>query len=831
MSSWRLGLLLLASLFSPCLSARSEPPNAAPNDDPLPPGAVARLGSPRFRHPGGVVCLAYAPRGDTVASAGEDATIRIWDMANGRELRRWRLKGEKAKCLAWSPDGKLLAAGGKWGIALWDPAKGQKVVQLDEGWPTVTSVAFAPDGKSFADGGADGIRLWDLASRKICRVRRTRQWVRSLAFTPDGTILLFGGDDGRIRLWDAVKGGNPRELGEPNEPIRAVACAPDNTTMASAAGKTVSLWDGKSGKRLALIKASEQQVNSVAFSPDGKLLASVGADGITHTWLARDGSELAGFGADGILRSVIVSPDSRTILSAGDSGSFHRLQLQIEISEKEINAKTVGEEELRIEALTFAPDGRSLAVRVTDGAISLWDIAHRKERGCLRDPQTPLRCLAFSPDAKILAASSDRVIHLWDTMSARELRVLPHTAGRAASITFSNDGKFLALAGSLTKDSGKRVAVCVLDLKRGKEIQKLSVPEGVELAMTFLPGGQTLATWSGILTFWDVATGADKTKDFLGADLPGGRERYPGLVLRRSASRTPSQLAGAFSPNGWLLATYSARAWGFIYDRTTGLERGDFSAYPLFSDETMRFSPDGRVLFIGIASWDVNTGERLPMLWDLQRPIDAWTLSPDGATLAAGMRDGTIELSDLRPAEWARVRKTGLQPWQWRRCWKDLLSSDACWLADRAAWMLAADAEQTLPLLKSYLHRFSTETRIRQLIRDLDSDSFATRQAATRELHDIGAAAEPALLHAWRDKPSLELRRRMKELLEAIERHRMARPTGERLRSVRAIGVLERIGTKEARAILEDLARGGEGAWETWEAQEALRRLRLQQGG
>jgi hypothetical protein len=154
------------------------------------------------------------------------------------------------------------------------------------------------------------------------------------------------------------------------------------------------------------------------------------------------------------------------------------------------------------------------------------------------------------------------------------------------------------------------------------------------------------------------------------------------------------------------------------------------------------------------------------------------------------------------------------------------LSSDA-WAADQATWLLAADAPQTLPFLKEHLRRVSSEEEIHQFIRDLDSEVFQTRERAMKRLQADGDAAEPALRRVMMEKPSLELRRRVKDLLEDIDAHRRPAPVGERLRAVRAVRVLEHMETKEAREVLEDMARGGVGARETQEAQEAVQRLKL----
>jgi hypothetical protein len=158
--------------------------------------------------------------------------------------------------------------------------------------------------------------------------------------------------------------------------------------------------------------------------------------------------------------------------------------------------------------------------------------------------------------------------------------------------------------------------------------------------------------------------------------------------------------------------------------------------------------------------------------------------------------------------------------------WTELGGTDAA-KAWRAAWRLADSPDAALPLLRERLKPTTAApaTVTDPLLVDLDNDSFAKRKQALQRLRDLGPRAEPALRKALEAKPSPEQRRQVEELLAALASP--GRPlTAEELREVRAVLVLERLASPEARRLLEALAEGIKAARLTQEAQAALQRQR-----
>jgi hypothetical protein len=160
---------------------------------------------------------------------------------------------------------------------------------------------------------------------------------------------------------------------------------------------------------------------------------------------------------------------------------------------------------------------------------------------------------------------------------------------------------------------------------------------------------------------------------------------------------------------------------------------------------------------------------------------------------------------------------------QIERLWNDLAEGDAS-RAARAMRLLAALPQQTVPLLHKRLQpvRPADEARIARLIDDLDSDEFAVRDRAAGELEKLGEQAAPAMEKVLETKVSLEVRKRVERLLARLDEQDMP---SDRLQAIRAIKVLEYLGTAEAQRLLKRLAAGAPGALPTEEAKASLQRL------
>jgi WD40 repeat protein len=247
--------------------------------------------------------VAFSPCGRWVATASVSGSVWLWDRATGRR-KFVRHLGKKAagnaqlekaivkhrlpialvlhgevRALAFSPDGKTLAAAGAGVVKLWDTATGKRRAR----WPGPRSgpagVAFSHDGRTLAVNHGGQIRLWDVARRRLRQTlgRPGGSAVRCLAFSPDDTWLAAGLRDGRLVLWD-WQGGGRKFLTGHAERVTALAFTQDGQTLASGSWDgTVKLWNPATPRELVSLESHGGKVEALAFSPDGRTLASGGA--------------------------------------------------------------------------------------------------------------------------------------------------------------------------------------------------------------------------------------------------------------------------------------------------------------------------------------------------------------------------------------------------------------------------------------------------------------------------------------------------------------------------------------------------------------------------
>jgi WD40 repeat protein len=419
---------------------------------------------------GGAHHLAFAPDGRTLAAEDGTCQLYLWNLARGKEVRRFQGKRLVVSALTFSRDGKYLAAahGGKVMVRLWEVATGKQLHKFLGHRRWVTSVAFSHDGKTLASGAQDHtVRLWGTASGKELHHFSGHQGeVAAVAFSPDRKTLATGGGDDTVRLWDVATGREVRRLWEgartvqgPGEApvligeqfhVTTLAFSPDGKLLASAGGdETLRLWDPATGKVARRLLGFERWVSTVVFSPDGKTLATADGSKVLRRWNVATGKELRPLqGHRGRVTCVAFSPDGKTLATGG--GRDFEIRLWRAATGKEL--RQLQGHTYYISSLAFSADGKTLASSSEDGTVYLWDVATGKVLAQLRDPRGGrVHSVAFSPDGRTVAAAEDGgPIYLWEVATKKPRLKLTSPQRRITAIAFSPDGRTLASGSSDT---------------------------------------------------------------------------------------------------------------------------------------------------------------------------------------------------------------------------------------------------------------------------------------------------------------------------------------------------------------------------------------------
>ncbi len=849
-----LGLAVLLSLFSLAVMGRppAEVPHRAPPTDrvgdPLPSGALARMGTVRLRHVQPVLAMGFSPDGKVLASGGDDRVIRLWEPGTGRPLRRFP-HDWTVKCLAFSPDGKTLAVSDYTMVVLLDAGKGTVRLQLRGHTPVVRTLAFSPDGKRLVSGGDDHVLiLWDVATGKpIRRLTGHEGTVTSLAFSPDGKALASASVDKTVRLWDAASGKLLRttrcfppapKVGEDYRAVGCLAFSPDSKALAvGTEGRepgegTVRLLDAPTGKELRRLAgyARERTVSSVAFSPDGKTLAVGSGDTSLRLWEMSTGKQLHDLKENGVV-ALHFAPDGRTLAST--SGSLDgRLRLWDVGTGKE-RPRPEGHDG-QVDTLTFAPDGKALATLGLDNTIRVWEAGTGKQLRQRRwrhiDPEaiydrTQCRSIAFLPGGRgLLWSPTGSSLDVWPCGTGGEVTRC-YRAGRGEAVysfVASPDGKWLAL--EIRKERKGPSLIRLWDREKGKAQGTFSFPgRGDEQKMiagriAFSPDGKTLAAVAHATVYvWDARSGKELRRvRGIGKYLSTLAFSPDGRLL---AGGEGSFLEDQFRPRDEQPMRKAIRLWDVASGEEVLVIQGNEGPFT-----SLAFSPNGQTLGSAnqagqVRLWEVATGKELLRYSEDRCEVTAIAFSPSGDKLASSMSDGTALIWGLTPPEWEapneRLRKVDLAV-----LWRDLGGEDAQ-KARRAIWSLAARAE-SLAFVAVHLRPVPTgkPEQMRRLIADLDHDDFDRRVLAARELTDLVEVAEHALRRELAKTKSAEVRLRIGAILKSLPGWPLKE--GEVLRRVRAVAVLQRIGTPEARALLRKLAEGAPEARQTQAARLAL---------
>ncbi|AOC52490.1 tolB protein precursor [Microcystis aeruginosa NIES-2481] len=271
-----------------------------------------------------VSSVVYSPDGRYLANGGWDKTIKIWEVATGKQLRTLTGHSDPVLSVVYSPDGRYLASGSDDNtIKIWEVATGKQLRTLTGHSVSVWSVVYSPDGRYLASGSADkNIKIWEVATGKELRTLTGHSsGVNSVVYSPDGRYLASGSYDNTIKIWEVATGNELRTLTDHSGSVYSLAYSPDGRYLASGSlDDTIKIWEVATGKELRTLTGHSEAVYSVVYSPDGRYLASGSSDNTIKIWEVATGKELRTLtGHSHVVLSVAYSPDGRYLASgSGD---------------------------------------------------------------------------------------------------------------------------------------------------------------------------------------------------------------------------------------------------------------------------------------------------------------------------------------------------------------------------------------------------------------------------------------------------------------------------------------------------------------------------------
>jgi WD40 repeat protein len=825
--------------------AQAARPAADFYGDPLPDGAVARMGTIRFRHEShGGLLTAFSPDGKWLATSGRG--IKLWEAATGKLL--WKHTAAHwgtwtaSSWIAYSPDGKLLAATADDAILFLNPADGRIIRRLPQA--KAGPLTFSPDSKLLLTDASDRPVLWETATGK--RLRRLesqeKRWVGNTAFAPDGrtiiTMEFIGASEHHICHWDVSTGTLRKSFMLPAVSRRTARLSLDGSLFAVTpySREAVRLFSTATGKESVKLQGSVAHGRyGLAFSPDGAILATdwleAGQDqGTVSLWGTRTGKLLRRFTLPITLMGggMSFTPDGKALLTKGDNEQ--RLRSWDLTSSMELVKQAAHDAD--ITGLVFTPDGKSLVSASDDGTIRVWDAITSQQRHVLatKPYHGSLQFLAVLPDGKTLLSSRGTSLYLEDLETGQERRRWKprESAGQPywiMSMTLANDGRRAAF---WSESQSRKPLVMVWDLATGKTVVERE--QGREaVAWRFSPSAKLALDFT-------VRYGPDHDDKgpVARADTNAViHEVLTGKRLLTIPQPDNNSFMGTWSPycRTIVTATHRKERTDYVlhlWELATGKER---LAIPCVVNGkwgtllSVVYSSDGRTLATQLGNtiqvWDMSTGAEILHFRDFDAPARHLAFSPDGRKLSSGHFDSTILVWDVTPAG---KRKTASASRQQTLAWWTNLGDDDARQAHAAIWGLIDNPAEAVKLAQERLRPAATTpaAAVRQWIADLDSNQFQKRQEATSRLRKMGEEAEPHLQAALNGQITLEQRGRITALLA---RTRLVRDP-EVLRQVRAIEILESIATAKARRVLESLAQGAAAARTTNEARDSLSRLK-----
>lgn len=482
--------------------------------------------------------LAIAADGTVAVTGSDDGSVRIWDLASGKELVSRQFERHQVPVVI-SPDGQVIVVGTRTALEFWKWREPQ-AEPTRVSTAGAVSLAFSPDGTLLAEGpdGKKEIVLRDAQTGAV-RLRLAEpagnfMYVRSVVFSPDGQsvaaandVRFEGRNTRRVNLWDTATGKLRQSFETGNNTTGFLAFSRNGRWLAATSGEgTIKVWEAATGKSIDSTSAGhEDGVGAICLSADGRTALTASDDLTARVWDAASGKLLHTVQHGHWVRGAALSPDSRLFATSSleDTVRLFDTESGREIYRLPGHGRMGG-----VRALAFAPDGQSVASWGDDLYLRVWDVRTGKALSELRiyppamaervkaaeiegDPprghqvENHIENARFSPDAGWLALAFARAISVFDVSTGRLVKVLEHPDGVMMSVAIAPAGEFIATSSwgrpeqTLLADGRARVSaenrnmVRVREVAADRELFQVKLPDGSAGPLALSANGRWLA--------------------------------------------------------------------------------------------------------------------------------------------------------------------------------------------------------------------------------------------------------------------------------------------------------------------------------------------------